>query len=54
MDDFQLFIPYSQLALAAGRHDLKFYVEVFKKEGDSWRHLATLVEQYFELMRPGH
>jgi hypothetical protein len=45
--DFQLFIPYSQLHLSSGRHDLKFHVVVFKKEGDSWRHLARSSEQTF-------
>jgi hypothetical protein len=33
-NDFKLFMPYSELHMADGKHDLKFYVKLYVKGGD--------------------
>ena len=39
-DDFTIFMPYSELHMADGRHDLKYVVRIFNHEIDEFIHVS--------------
>jgi hypothetical protein len=47
--DFRLFIPYSQLHLRDGHHNLKFCVEIYKLEAGAWRQLTRSRNESFQV-----